>query len=84
MFEQLKVGTWVCVDDQCPIRPVVHTEDGAVTLVFGEPGGFELFLSAGALQTLLLVGGRALEQLSTQTRDLLFADLNNEGEDNDW
>lgn len=83
MFEQLKVGTWACIDDQCPIRPVVHTEDETVTLVFGEPGGLELFVSAMALQTLLRVGGHALDQLSAQPRSVLLMDPNHEGEDHD-
>ncbi|MFE3222525.1 hypothetical protein [Nocardia sp. NPDC059228] len=78
MFEQLKVGTWACVDDQCPIRPVLHTEDNAITLVFGEPEGFELFVSAAALQTLIRVRGTALEQLAMHPNSLLLDDADHE------
>ncbi|MRH88631.1 hypothetical protein GFY24_14460 [Nocardia sp. SYP-A9097] len=65
MYEQLKVGTWACVDDQCPIRPVVHPEDSAVTLVFGDHNDFELLLSATALQNLLQQGTDALNRLAS-------------------
>ncbi|GAB3207327.1 hypothetical protein [Nocardia tengchongensis] len=82
MFEQLKVGSWACADDRCPIRSVVHAEDQAVTLVFGEHGDFELFVSAAALQTLLQVGGHALEELRMRTASSLSG-ANHEGEGDD-
>ncbi|MFF0635499.1 hypothetical protein ACFYTS_23710 [Nocardia sp. NPDC004151] len=82
MFEQLKVGSWACADDRCPIRTVVHAEDQAVTLVFGEHGDFELFVSATALQTLLQVGGQALEELNTRAVRS-FSGTNHEGEGHD-
>ncbi|MFJ4658140.1 hypothetical protein ACIP5Y_43310 [Nocardia sp. NPDC088792] len=79
MFEQLKVGTWACVDDQCPIRPVIHTQDGAVTLVFGAPEAFELFVSATALQNLLQVGSSALDQLIRTPRTTAHGETSDEG-----
>lgn len=81
MFEQLKVGTWACVDDQCPIRPVIHTEDDAVTLVFGAPEAFELFVSSAALRNLLQVGGNALDQLIRTPRTAAHGETSDEGTD---
>ncbi|NNH71879.1 hypothetical protein HLB23_18790 [Nocardia uniformis] len=66
MFETLKVGIWACVDDECPIRLLLHPEDDAATLVFGGPDGFELFLSEAALRNLLQVGTDGLSRLTTR------------------
>ncbi|MGW4351644.1 hypothetical protein ACWELJ_06080 [Nocardia sp. NPDC004582] len=82
MFEQLKVGSWASADDRCPIRTVVHAEDHAVTLIFGEHGDFELFVSSAALQTLLQVGGHALEELRMHTVSSRSG-ANHEGEGDD-
>lgn len=64
MVEPLKVGTWACVDDECPVRFVVHPEDGAVTLVFGNHDEFELFLTTAALRNLVRLGAETLNGMN--------------------
>lgn len=75
MLEHLKVGTWACVDDQCPIRPVVHPEDDAVTFIFGKRDEIELFLSTAALRNLVRLGTKTLNDLEADGRQSSVGEL---------
>ncbi len=64
MFETLKIGAWACIDGRCPVRPLLHPEDQAVTLIFGDGDTFELYLDASALGNIIRLGREALDGLS--------------------
>ncbi|WP_067468302.1 hypothetical protein [Nocardia amamiensis] len=65
MFETLKVGAWACIDGRCPVRPLLHPEDQAVTLIFGDCDTFELYLDGAALRNIIKLATIALDELTT-------------------
>ncbi|MBF6298772.1 hypothetical protein IU459_14650 [Nocardia amamiensis] len=67
MFETLKIGAWACIDGRCPVRPLLHLEDQAVTLIFGDRDTFEVYLDSPALQNIIELATVALNELTGHT-----------------
>ncbi len=62
----IKMGTWVIIHDDCPLRFTINGDCDAEMFMGQDSCGFELVLSAGALERFLALGAEALAEAKQQ------------------